>query len=64
MKLNCREIHLHVDTSKVNDPPPATDEERIAWCNDALSQANNMLKHKYGISFTAYVEAPDITVEP
>lgn len=54
---------MHVDTAFVSDAAPETEAERIAYCNDAISEANNWLARRCGITFTAYIEAGDIRVE-
>ena len=62
MKLHVQHIRLHIDTTRVNDPPPATAAERIQWVNDAISDVNNRMR-RYGITITAFVEEADITAD-
>ena len=63
MKLHIRNVNLHIDTSHIDDPEPKTDQEKIQWANDAISEVNNMMKRRCGISLTAFVEDDDITTE-
>jgi hypothetical protein len=63
MKLSISNITMHVDTSFVADAQPRTPEERIRFVKDALAEANNQLKRRYGISFTAFIEPDDITID-
>lgn len=63
MKLSIQNVTLHIDTTMVDDPAPTTAAERVQWANDAISEVNNLMKRKHGLSLSACVEDSDITTK-
>ncbi len=58
MKLIYHQVTLIVDTTKVDDPDPRTQAERVAFVQDAIAEINNRFKRD-GIYLNSCVESND-----
>jgi len=62
MELVVGNLVIVIDPSVVSDPAPQTPQERIAFVQDAISHANNILGKGHGISIRGLVEDKNILV--
>jgi hypothetical protein len=58
MKLIYHQVTLIVDTTKVDDPDPQTQAERVVFVRDAIAEINSRLSED-GIYLNSCVEAND-----